>query len=168
MRYPVVLHTDNGVSYGVTVPDIPGCFSAGDSFDEARDAVVEGIEGHLEILAESGEDIPRASQVAVHKDNPDFADGIWGFVDIDIAPFLGKAERVNITLPKYILARIDQEVREHPDEFKSRSNFLLQASLVALNNPEAYGALRSTRGYKRGGSQPAKFAGVRARGPVPA
>ena len=35
MRFALALHTDDGVKYGVTVPDLPGCFSAGDSFDEA-------------------------------------------------------------------------------------------------------------------------------------
>ena len=37
MRFPVVLHSDNGVRFGVTVPDLPGCFSNGDTFDEALD-----------------------------------------------------------------------------------------------------------------------------------
>jgi len=32
MRFPVVLHTDDGVRFGVTVPDLPGCFSGGDTF----------------------------------------------------------------------------------------------------------------------------------------
>ena len=32
MRYPIVLYTSNGSgNYGVTVPDIPGCFSAGET-----------------------------------------------------------------------------------------------------------------------------------------
>jgi hypothetical protein len=35
MRFALALHTDDGVKHGVTVPDLPGCFSAGDSFDEA-------------------------------------------------------------------------------------------------------------------------------------
>lgn len=29
MRYPVVLNTDDGKSYGVTVPDVAGCYSGG-------------------------------------------------------------------------------------------------------------------------------------------
>ncbi|WOG28895.1 type II toxin-antitoxin system HicB family antitoxin [Endozoicomonas sp. 8E] len=49
MKYPVVLHTDDGESYGVMVPDIEGCFSAGNSIEEALANVKEAIEGHLEI-----------------------------------------------------------------------------------------------------------------------
>jgi len=39
MRFALALHTDDGVKYGVTVPDLPGCFSAGDSFDEASSSL---------------------------------------------------------------------------------------------------------------------------------
>ena len=39
MKYAVVVHHDEGSAYGVSVPGLPGCFSAGDSFDEALDNV---------------------------------------------------------------------------------------------------------------------------------
>jgi predicted RNase H-like HicB family nuclease len=58
MRFPVVLHSDDGVRYGVTVPDLPGCFSAGDTFDDALASVVEAIDLHLEGVTEDGGDIP--------------------------------------------------------------------------------------------------------------
>lgn len=35
MRYPIVIHKDPDSDYGVTVPDLPGCFSGGDTMDEA-------------------------------------------------------------------------------------------------------------------------------------
>lgn len=54
MRYPVVLHTDDGARWGVTVPDLPGCFSAGDSMDEALESIIEAIDLHLEGLTEGG------------------------------------------------------------------------------------------------------------------
>ena len=38
MRFPIVIHKDRQSSYGVTVPDLPGCFSAGDTLDEALDS----------------------------------------------------------------------------------------------------------------------------------
>jgi HicB_like antitoxin of bacterial toxin-antitoxin system len=34
MRYPVVVHKDPDSDYGVTVPDLPGCFSAGETLPE--------------------------------------------------------------------------------------------------------------------------------------
>src|SRR3989338_4900063 len=73
MRFPVVLHTDDGVRYGVTVPDLPGCFSAGDTFDDALDSVVEAIDLHLEGLTEEGDDIP-VPPPTHHPHNQDSAD----------------------------------------------------------------------------------------------
>ena len=36
MRYPIAIETgDAKHAYGVVVPDLPGCFSAGDTLDEA-------------------------------------------------------------------------------------------------------------------------------------
>jgi len=29
MRYPIVIHKDRKSGYGITVPGLPGCFSAG-------------------------------------------------------------------------------------------------------------------------------------------
>ena len=33
--YIALVHKDEGTSYGVSVPDVPGCISAGDTFEEA-------------------------------------------------------------------------------------------------------------------------------------
>ncbi|MDI6026348.1 type II toxin-antitoxin system HicB family antitoxin [Corticibacterium sp. UT-5YL-CI-8] len=35
MHYIALTHKDPDSAYGVSFPDIPGCFSAGDSVDEA-------------------------------------------------------------------------------------------------------------------------------------
>ncbi len=45
-------------AYGVVVPDLPGCFSAGETVEEAFDNAREAIEAHCEVLAEQGEKIP--------------------------------------------------------------------------------------------------------------
>ena len=58
MRFAVVLHKDKGSVYGVTVPDVPGCFSAGDTVEEALDNAREAIYAHLELLAQDGEPVP--------------------------------------------------------------------------------------------------------------
>jgi len=133
MRYPVALHTDDGKSFGVTVPDIPGCFSAGESEDEALDNAREAILGHLELLAEAGEEIPSALPISDHRHNPDLDGAIWGFVEVDVAPFLGKAEKINITVPSLVLRRIDRYVQSHPEEARSRSAFLTEAALERMH-----------------------------------
>jgi len=34
MKYPIVIHKDPKSDYGVTIPDLPGCFSAGSTIEE--------------------------------------------------------------------------------------------------------------------------------------
>ena len=70
MRYPVVIHKDPESDYGVTVPDLPGCFSAGETLDEALQEVVEAIECHLEGLLLDGESVPTPQSVEHHQSNP--------------------------------------------------------------------------------------------------
>lgn len=129
MRYPIVLHTDDGTRYGVTVPDLPGCFSAGDTFDEALDSVREAIDLHAEGMTEDGEDLPVPRSIAEHQRNPDYAGGVWAVVDVDLSRYLGKAEKINITLPKRVLVRVDEYARAHGE---SRSGFLARAALEAM------------------------------------
>lgn len=95
MKFPVVLHTDDGIRYGVTVPDLPGCFSAGDTFDEALESAKEAIDLHLEGLTEDGEETPLASSISEHRHNHDYVDGVWAVVDVDTSRFEGKAEKIN-------------------------------------------------------------------------
>lgn len=129
MRYPVVLHSDDGIRWGVTVPDLPGCFSAGDSMDDALESAIEAIDLHLEGVTDEGGDVPIAQPVDKHRANPDFADGIWALVEIDTSKFDGRAEKINITIPRRILARIDNYAKAHG---LTRSGFLVQAAERAI------------------------------------
>ena len=59
MLYPIAIEPgDETHAFGVIVPDIPGCFSAGDTLEEAYINAKEAIAGHLELLVEMGEEVP--------------------------------------------------------------------------------------------------------------
>ena len=108
MRYPIILHTDNQKDFGVTVPDLPGCFSAGDSIEEAIDNAREAILVHTEVMADDGESIPLPSEI-VNMDDfyPDEGTALLAYVDVDMEPILGPAKRINITVRPAILQVID-------------------------------------------------------------
>ncbi len=132
MLYPIAISSgDEQHAWGVEVPDIPGCFSAGDDLDDAMAMAREAIEGHFEILAETGAVIPVANKVTLHASNRQYAGCTWALIDIDVHKYLGKAQKLNITLPGYLLNRIDDYVLHHPEE-KSRSGFLASAALKVL------------------------------------
>ena len=54
-------------AHGVAVPDLPGCFSAGDSIEEAFDNAAQAIELHCELLAEGGGDLPTLKTMTEHQ-----------------------------------------------------------------------------------------------------
>lgn len=131
MKYPVALHTDDGIKYGATVPDIPGCFSAGDSIDQCLELTKQAIEAHVEILAESGELAPAAMTIADHKDKEDYQTASWAFVDANVERFSGKTEKINATIPVIVTTKIDALIQQGLT--KTRSGFLTEAALEKLS-----------------------------------
>lgn len=123
MNYPIVIHKDPESDFGVTVPDLPGCFSAGSTLDEALSMAREAIELHLEGLMEEGYPVPEPSPLDQHKDNPDFADGMWAVVSVDPSR-VAKAKRINITMPEHVLTTVDRFAEEAGE---TRSGLLVRA-----------------------------------------
>ncbi|PWV65988.1 type II toxin-antitoxin system HicB family antitoxin [Plasticicumulans acidivorans] len=131
MFYPLAIEPgDADHAFGVIVPDIPGCFSAGDTLQEAIKSAHEAIRGHLELLAEDDEDIPEASTVDALVQREDLQGCTWALADIDVTPYLGKAEKINVTLPGRLLRRLDQAVAE--GAFRSRSGALAEGAQLLL------------------------------------
>lgn len=123
MRFPVYLHKAESEGYSGFVPDIVGCFFAGETIDKTIVDATEAIDAHLESLADRGKVLPEAKDISAYIDNEDCQGGIWAYVDIDISKYDGKAVKLNITLPQNLLVRIDTFVETHK-EFNSRSGFL--------------------------------------------
>jgi len=133
MRYPIGIELgDDTHAFGVTVPDIAGCFSAGDTLEQALANVLEGIHGHLSLLARDGDPIPLPSgSIAEHMANPDYQGYIWYMVDVDLSRYLGKVEKINVTLPQRLIHQIDSRVAKD-SRFKSRSAFLAESAQAML------------------------------------
>ncbi|MCQ9124365.1 type II toxin-antitoxin system HicB family antitoxin [Rodentibacter caecimuris] len=128
MLYPIALEKVSD-GYVVSVPDIPGCYSAGDTLDETIANVKQAISEHLELLVRDGEEVPQPTSIENHKDSEDYegADIIFSVIEVDISHLLGKAERINITLPAFLIKRIDDFVSVHK-EYKNRSQFIAKVA----------------------------------------
>ena len=133
MKYPIVIHKDADSDYGVTFPDLPGCFSAGDSFEQALEMAQEAAELHLEGLLEEGAGIPQPAPIEHHMQNPDYQGGVWAMIDVDLSKLSGKARRVNITLPERVLALIDAAARQSGE---SRSGYLARVAIEAVGRKD--------------------------------
>lgn len=129
MRYPIAIEPgDENHAFGVVVPDLPGCFSAGDTLDEAIDNAREAIELWLETVIDDGGAVPEPGTITVHQANPEFSGWVWAVVAVDMAELSDKAERVNITLPARVLRRIDAAAKAAGE---SRSGFIAHLALRA-------------------------------------
>lgn len=128
MLYPIAIEkpANENECYGVIVPDVVGCFSAGDTLDEAVKNAHEAITLHLDMLANDGDDIPKATSINNHQDNPDYQGMVWALVEVDLSAYMGKAEKINVTLPSRLIAKIDAKVKANKSLYKSRSNYLAQ------------------------------------------
>lgn len=129
MKYPIAIEPgDDKHAYGVVVPDLPGCFSAGDTLDEAMDNAREAIELWLETVIDDGGAVPEPRPLGEHQKKKEFKGWVWAVVAVDLAQLSDKAERVNITLPSRVLRRIDAAAKEAGE---SRSGFIAHLALRA-------------------------------------
>ena len=117
-------------AFGVVVPDLPGCFSAGDTLDKAVDNAREAVELWCQTVIEDGGDVPMAKTLAEHQSDPDFAGWIWAVVEVPVERYFGPAEKLNITLPRLLLVKIDEYARAHGE---TRSGFLAEAARMAMH-----------------------------------
>jgi predicted RNase H-like HicB family nuclease len=107
MQFPIAIHKDEGSVYGVTVPDIPGVHSWGDTVDEAIRNTREAIAGHLQTLAELGEDVDvTCSTIEDLTKQDEYAGAIWAIVEIDDEELDRTPERINVSLPRFVLRKL--------------------------------------------------------------
>ena len=124
IKYPIVIHKDPDSDYSVTIPDLPGCFSAGSSIEEAIGMAQEAAECHIEGMLIDSEPIPTPSDIEVHKNQSAFKNGIWALVEVDISKLSLKSKRINITMPERLVKTVDQYAKKYGS---SRSGLLSQA-----------------------------------------
>lgn len=127
MRYPIAIETGTETTaFGVVVPDLPGCFSAGDTLDEALAGAEEAAAAWIDAALDAGEAIPAPSGLDALRRNADYADWTFGVITLDPALLDDTIERVNITLPRRVLKRLDAMARAAGE---SRSGYIAHLTL---------------------------------------
>jgi len=128
MRYPIAIEpASDTTAWGVVVPDLPGCFSAGDTLEEAMIQAEEAITGWIEVALDAGQVIPTPSPIeALRAAHPDFSGWLWALVKVDPAMLDDTLERVNISLPRRVLHRLDARARSSGE---TRSGFIARMAI---------------------------------------
>jgi predicted RNase H-like HicB family nuclease len=122
MRYPIAIEpgTDR-TAFGVIVPDLPGCFSAGDTLDEAVAGAEEAAAAWVDAALDAGHAIPAPTSLEALRRQPDYAGWTFGVITLDPALLDDTIQRVNITLPRRVLKRLDALARAAGE---SRSGYI--------------------------------------------
>jgi predicted RNase H-like HicB family nuclease len=142
MRYPILIEegTDTA-AFGVVVPDLPGCFSAGDTLDEAVDAAKEAAAAWIDAALDQGMPIPGPSSLEATRKLRGYKGWTVGVIDLEESYFDDTVERVNITLPRRVLRRLDDLARSAG---QSRSGLIARLTL-GPQTPAKRGATRPPR-----------------------
>lgn len=127
IRYPVAIEPGTRtVAFGVVVPDLPGCFSAGDTLDEAMTNVEEAAALWIDAALDAGQPIPSPSPLDALRKRSEYRNWLFGLIGIDPALLDDTVERINITLPRRVLRRIDSKAREAGE---SRSSYIARMAI---------------------------------------
>lgn len=127
MRYPVAIEPGTkSAAWGVAVPDLPGCFAAGDTLDEAMHAAEEAAAAWIDAALDAGQAIPEPSAPETVRANKDYKGWILGVVEVDPGLLDDAIERVNITLPRRVLRRLDAKARAAGE---SRSSYIARMTV---------------------------------------
>lgn len=126
MKFTIAIEAGTKKSaFGVVVPDLPGCFSAGDTVEEAFENVREAIDAHCEMLAEKKKGLPDVRSMSDWQKHAEYKGWTWGIVEVPIEKYFGPAEKINITVPALVLRRIDEFAQRNNE---TRSGFLVRAA----------------------------------------
>ena len=98
MKYPIAIEVDDEThAYGVVVPDLPGCYSAGDTLDLAYENAKEAIAGWIEVELDDGHEIPLPSKLEDIEKQGDFKGWILGIVELPDDFLSEKTHRISMT-----------------------------------------------------------------------
>jgi len=116
-----LVHKDTDSAYGVTFPDLPGCFSAADDLADVMPNACEALELWFEDepLVE-----PRSIDAITREVAEELAAGAF-LLAVPNLTSAGRAVRVNLSLDKGILAAIDAAASNRK---LTRSAFIAEAA----------------------------------------
>jgi predicted RNase H-like HicB family nuclease len=128
MNYIAVIEKEPDSAFGVWFPDVEGCFSAGDTLDEAVTNAAAALRQHAEATESAGRRLPPARSLDGVRLDEDVIAAVEGGAALFLVPLLadaGRTVRINISLDKALVDQIDSAAAARG---LTRSAFLAQAA----------------------------------------
>jgi predicted RNase H-like HicB family nuclease len=127
-QYIAVIEKDPDSAFGIWFPDVEGCFSAGDSLEEAATNAAVALRQHVEALESAGHVVPPARSTDDVLRDKDVRKSITNGAILFAVPLLsdaGRTVRVNVSLDRGLVDQIDAAATKRG---LTRSAFLAQAA----------------------------------------
>jgi predicted RNase H-like HicB family nuclease len=132
MQYPLYVHRNGNTGFRASFPDFPTADASGDSFSELThnaQATVEAMYDRSEHLIPA----PTCNTTELQALQMDDGNGIWVFVDIDLARVTSKSVSIEVHLLESLLQLVDARSKER---CMTRSAFVTLALIDALKKQE--------------------------------
>jgi predicted RNase H-like HicB family nuclease len=126
-RYVALVDGRSG-SYGLTVPDLPGCTSAAATIDEVLRRATEAVRLWAEDALADGEKLPKPRSIEAVRADPEVAAALAHGAVLAIVPLVrdaGRPVKANLSLDAGLLAAIDEAAAARG---LTRSAFLASAA----------------------------------------
>jgi predicted RNase H-like HicB family nuclease len=127
-HYVAVIEKESDSAFGVWFPDVEGCFSAGDTLDEAVTNAAGALRQHVEAIESAGRPVPSARSVDVVLCDKDVKAALKAGALLFAVPLLadaGRTVRINVSLDKALVDQIDEAASARG---LTRSAFIAQAT----------------------------------------
>jgi len=127
-QYVAVVEKDPDSAFGIWFPDVEGCFSAGDTLEEASVNAAEALRQHVEALESAGRAVQAArpiDDVVRDKDVRKATSAGALLLAIPLLSDAGRTVRINVSLDKGLVDQIDTAASKRG---LTRSAFLSQAA----------------------------------------
>jgi len=130
MRYPITTQPgDRNYASAAKGTALPVSCTAGDSLDEAianaPEAITLWLEDHVERIGAP----PMPSPIDELRKDRRFRGWIWAVVDVDLSKLADRTERINITMSKRLLRRVDAHARKMGE---TRSGLLARGAMELM------------------------------------
>ena|SRR5690242_10618517 len=132
-RYVALVDGKAG-AYGVTIPDLPGCTSAGSITDDALRSAVDAVRLWAEDAIADGEALPQPRSVETVRADPEIAEALAGGAALAIVPLLieaGRLTKADLSIDAGLLAAIDEAAEARG---LTRSAFLVSAARAKIED----------------------------------
>jgi predicted RNase H-like HicB family nuclease len=129
-NYIAIVHKEANSDFGVSFPDFPGCITAGQTVDEAKNLAQDALSLHIQGMVEDGDQLPAPSKLEDIMADADHTDAI-AYLVVSIPDTKPRTVRVNITVPEMTLKQIDAAAKKRG---MSRSSFLVHLAQNAIHS----------------------------------